>query len=61
LFEYFAKDRLRLTEKTLQSETQNIKDKKYDLESLINISFLSNELRKKYLELLSDRYKRLLE
>ena len=60
LFIYFGKDILQLTEKTIQSEIQNIKNKKYDLESLIEISFLSKAMKEKYLELLSDRYKRLI-
>jgi len=61
LFEYFGKEKLRLTDKTIQSEIDNIKNKKIDLESLIEISFLSKEMREKYNELLSDRYKRLIE
>jgi len=57
---YFGKDNLQLSEKTIQSEIQNIKNMKYDLESLIENSFLSKSMKEKYLELLSDRYKRLI-
>ena len=61
LVTYFGKDWLRLTGKTIESEIQNIKDKKPDLESLINISFLTKEMKEKYLELMSNRYERLME
>lgn len=60
-FEYFGKEKLQLTDKTIQSEIENFKNKKIELESLIEISFLSKEMREKYIELLSDRYKRLTE
>ncbi|MCF8299229.1 MAG: HipA domain-containing protein [Saprospiraceae bacterium] len=61
LFDYFGKEKLALTEKTIQSEIQNIIDKNHLLESLIENSFLSKEMRDKYLELMSERYKRLVE
>jgi len=61
LVTYFGMDWLRLTGKTIESEIQNIKDKKSDLESLINISFLTKEMKEKYLELMSNRYERLME
>ncbi len=61
LFVYFGKERLQLTDKTILSETQNIKDKKSTLESMIDISFLSNGMKEEYLELFSERYKRLIE
>ncbi|NQV38264.1 MAG: HipA domain-containing protein [Candidatus Marinimicrobia bacterium] len=61
LVTYFGMDWLRLTGKTIESEIQNIKDKKSDLESLIHISFLTKEMKEKYLELMSNRYERLME
>ncbi len=61
LLKYFGKERLQLTEKTVQSEIQNIKDSKSKLESLVEISFLSKKMKEKYLELLSGRYKRLID
>ncbi len=60
LFEYFGRDRLKLTQKTIDSELQNLIDRKDDLEYLISISFLSEEMRDKYLDLISNRYNRLI-
>lgn len=60
LIDYYGKDRLKLTEKTIIAEVQNIKDKKIALESMIEISFLSKEMKKLYQELLSERYERLI-
>ena len=61
LLEYYAKDKLKLTEKTVSSEIRNLIEKKKEIENLIKISFLSIDMREKYLELLSERYKRLTE
>lgn len=61
LLEYYAKDKLKLTEKTILSEIRNLIEKKKEIENLIKISFLSIDMREKYLELLSERYKRLTE
>jgi len=59
LIDYFGKDRLQLTEKTIQSVLNTIKAKKPDMERLIENSFLSKEMKEKYLELLSQRYGRI--
>lgn len=61
LLEYYAKDKLKLTEKTILSEIRNLIEKKKEIENLINISFLSIEMKEKYHELLSERFKRLTE
>ncbi len=61
LLEYYGKDRLKLTQKTILSEIQNMVDKKKELEDLISISFLSIDMKKKYSELFWKRYKRLTE
>jgi serine/threonine-protein kinase HipA len=60
LIEYYGKERLQLTDKTILAEVQNIKDKKVTLESMIELSFLSNEMKKLYQELLLERYERLI-
>jgi len=61
LLEYYAKDKLKLTEKTISSEILNLIEKKKGIKNLIDISFLSIGMREKYFELLSERYKRLTE
>lgn len=53
-----VKERLGLTEKTIHSEKQNIKNHKSNLKKLIEISFLSEEMKEKYLDLLSNRFKK---
>lgn len=59
LFDYYAAERMNLNQKTLNSEIQNLINKKHYLEKLIGISFLTNEMKKKYLELLNERYERI--
>ncbi|MDD3045763.1 MAG: HipA domain-containing protein [Candidatus Delongbacteria bacterium] len=59
LFDYYATDRMNLNKKTVNSEIQNLINKKQHLEKLIGISFLSAEMKKKYLELLNERYERI--
>lgn len=54
-----VKERLGLTEKTIHSEKQNIENHKSNLEKLIEISFLSEEMKEKYLDLLSNRFKKI--
>ncbi len=61
LFEYYGKDRLKLTGKTIQSEIQNLADKRVEIEILIKISFLSIAMKDKYSELITERYGRLAE
>lgn len=61
LLEYYGRDRLQLTEKTILSEMQNLSDKKEEIENLIQISFLSIEMREKYTELIWERYKKLTD
>ncbi len=61
LLEYYGRDRLKLTEKTILSEIQNLLEKKEEIESLIKISFLSVEMREKYTGLILERYKKLTD
>ncbi|MBC8196435.1 MAG: HipA domain-containing protein [Candidatus Marinimicrobia bacterium] len=60
LIKYFGKERLQLTDKTISSEIQNIINNRTNMDNLINISFLSDGMKVKYLELLSSRYDRLI-
>ena len=59
LLDYFGRERLLLTEKTIKAEVQNIEAKIPDLHSLIEISFLSETMKDNYRNLLSERYQRL--
>ena len=61
LFEYYGTKRLKLNEKILLSEINNLVDKKESIEKLIKISFLSSEMKEKYSELFSERHNRLTE
>ncbi|HQO09908.1 MAG TPA: HipA domain-containing protein [Clostridiales bacterium] len=58
LFEYYAAEKMKLNEKTIKSEYQNLINTKPELEKLIGISFLTSEMKRKYLELLEERYGR---
>lgn len=59
LFKYYGAEKLKLNDKIILSEIDNLVNKKESIETLINISFLSSEMKGKYSELLSERYKRL--
>ena len=61
LFEYYGKERLKLSRKSIMSETQNLVDKQDGLEKMIKNSFLSQAMQDKYTELLFERYRRLTE
>ena len=59
LFNYYGKERMGLSDKTLVAEGQNLENKRTVLESLIGISFLNAEMKDRYLGLLAERYNRL--
>lgn len=59
LLEYFAVERLRLNQKTIDGVLQQIQQAIPTWQELIRISFLSAGMQKKYLELLEVRCKRL--
>jgi serine/threonine-protein kinase HipA len=61
LLDYYAREKMKLTAKTIQSELENLVNKKLDLEKLISVSFLTDEMKEMYLELISARYKRLID
>lgn len=60
LFKYYAKERLNLSDKSIQAEKKNIVNKKSELDKMIEISFLSEEMKVNYSKLLDNRYQRLL-
>jgi serine/threonine-protein kinase HipA len=60
LVEYYGIEKMRLSDKTIRSEMQNLMNTKQDLEKLINISFLTNSMKKKYIELFSERFGRIV-
>jgi len=57
---YYGSEKLKLTEKTIRSEIQNLINKKPDFEKLISISFLTHDMKEKYVELMAERYKRFI-
>ena len=57
LIEYYGKERLQLSKKTIHKELENISLKMTQLEQLIQISFLSDEMKSKYHNLLHHRAK----
>ncbi len=59
LFDYYGKERMRLSDKTLLAEEQNLKSKRSALEKLISLSFLDTPMKERYLALLAERYERL--
>jgi len=60
LLEYFGKERLGLDEKAIQICLKQLRDSFPDWERLIHKSFLSNEMKKAYLDLLAERRARLI-
>ena len=60
LVEYYGIEKMKLTDKTIKSEMQNLINTKQDLEKLINISFLTNDMKEKYVELFSERFDRIV-
>ncbi len=58
LVEYYGKERLNLNDKIITTELNNLKNKKTELEELISISFLSAEMKEKYIDLMNERIRR---
>jgi len=59
LFKYFGGERMQLTDKVLNSEAENFVKKKPLLENLAHNSFLNEKMKRKYSELIDERYLRL--
>jgi len=59
LFQYYGKERMGLNDKILEAERRLAIDKRQQIEDLIEVSFLNEEMKKKYLELLKERYERI--
>lgn len=58
-FKYFAVERLKLNTKVIENITQEFKSAKSEWEELIQKSYLSKPMQKKYLQLLQERFERL--
>ena len=58
-FNYYAHEKLKLSDKTIQAEKNNLEEKRQHLEALIDISFLSKEMKNSYLVLMHERFERL--
>ena len=59
LFDYYGKERMLLSNKTLLAERRNLANKRVALEELVKISFLDVAMQARYLDLLAERYDRL--
>ncbi len=59
-FEYYGKEKLKLSKKTILNELENIKSQKSKILQLIEISFLSKKMKINYKELFLERYERLI-
>jgi len=59
LYDYYGMDKMKLNDKILAAEERNLIEKKEALKNLINISFLNDDMKIKYSDLLNERYQRL--
>lgn len=60
LIDYYAKERLELNAKTVDGIIKSMAESIPKWLELIEISFLSNEMKQKYIELLNERFSRIL-
>jgi len=58
--DYYASERLGLNTKSIDSELENLSSKRSELEEFIHISFLSKEMKEDYMEMLRERYSKLI-
>jgi serine/threonine-protein kinase HipA len=61
LVDYWGKERLKINEKVLGQIIVKFKDIKNSFSDLISISFLSGDMKEKYISLINERYKVLFE
>jgi len=59
LVDYFGRDRLQLTDRVINKVLMELKQLRRSWESLLEISFLSDMMKEKYLRVLENRFKRL--
>jgi serine/threonine-protein kinase HipA len=59
LINYFGKERLELAPIIIERTLQEIEEQKMAWYKLIQMSFLSEEMKKKYIDLMSERWKRI--
>lgn len=60
LINYFGRDRLHLNDRVINKVLTELKQQRKPWEALLDISFLSDMMKEKYLSVLDDRFKRLL-
>jgi len=60
LIDYFGRDRLHLNDRVINKVLTELKQQRKPWEALLDISFLSDMMKEKYLNVLDDRFKRLL-
>jgi serine/threonine-protein kinase HipA len=54
--DYFAKDRLQLPERVIEKMLTDLANIRTEWEDLVGVSFLSNEMKGKYLKIMSERF-----
>jgi len=59
LFDYYGKERLELSNKIIDEYIENIGKSVPSMHDIIEKSFLSNEMKEKYTQLMKDRLKKL--
>jgi serine/threonine-protein kinase HipA len=59
--DYFAKDRLGLTERVIDKVTVDFANVRPQWEALLEISFLSDKMKEKYLQVVNERFARILQ
>ena len=57
--DYFAKEKLGLSQKSITKEIENFLAKRAAFEGLIDISFLNTQMKEQYYNLMCERYRRL--
>jgi serine/threonine-protein kinase HipA len=57
--DYFAKDRLQLPERVIEKMLTDLANIRTEWEDLVGVSFLSNEMKEKYLKIMSERFARI--
>jgi len=61
LVNYFGRDRLLLTDRIVNKVLMELQKLRKQWEALIEISFLSDVIKEKYLRVLDNRFKRLFD
>jgi serine/threonine-protein kinase HipA len=59
--EYFARDRLGLTERIIDKITTDFANIRPQWEALLEVSFLSDKMKEKYLQVVNERFARIFQ